>query len=206
MVLGALLIVSACGSSSSPAAATVASVAVQPGDLPSGVQRCGVSADINTYLSNIKSTDPSVYTTTQAQWADAQSKGATAAQVVFYTDSAADCANVASNVSSLAAATYKLVVNFVIKFKDEATATSGYTSGKIFGVDQSTLKVGGTPFVAGIKTGLGANSIVLSATIANQSFYISVWQNKTFMVILGIINFDSATGQKAAAGVNKRIV
>lgn len=206
MVLAAVLIVSACGSSSSPAAATVASVSVQPADLPSGMQRCDVSADINTYLNKIKTTDPSVYSTTQAQWADAQAKGATAAQVVFYTDSAADCANVASNVSNLAAATYKLVVNFVIKFKDEATATTDYTSGNIFGVDQSTLKIGGTPFVVGTKTGLGPNSIVLIATIANQSFDIAVWQNKTFMVILGIINFDSATGQKAAAAMNKRIV
>jgi hypothetical protein len=32
-----------------------------------------------------------------------------------------------------------------------------------------------------------------------------VWQNKAFMVILGIINLDSATGQKVAAAENTRI-
>jgi hypothetical protein len=46
---------------------------------------------------------------------------------------------------------------------------------------------------------------VLSATIANQSFYIAVWQDKAFMVILGLINLDAASGQKVAVAVNKRI-
>ena len=59
--------------------------------------------------------------------------------------------------------------------------------------------------VEGTKTGLGPNSIVLSLPIANQSFYIAVWQNKAFMVILGIINLDPATGQKVADSANKRI-
>ena len=90
----------------------------------------------------------------------------------------------------------KLVVNFVIQFKDEASAAAGYTSGTIFGIDKSTLKGAGAPVTEGTKTGLGANSIVLSATIANQSFYIAVWQDKAFMVILGLINLDTVSGQK----------
>jgi len=169
------------------------------------MQRCDVSGDINTYLNNIKTKDPSAYTTTKAQWDAAQAKGATAAQVVFYTDSAANCASVASKVSNISAATYKLVVNFVVQFKDEATAATGYSSGKIFGIDQSALNAGGAPVTQGTKTGLSANSIVLSAAIANQAFYIAVWQKKAFMVILGIINLESASGQNVAVAVNKRI-
>jgi hypothetical protein len=46
---------------------------------------------------------------------------------------------------------------------------------------------------------------VLSLPIANQSFYIAVWQTKAFMVILGLINLDTATGQKVADAENKRI-
>jgi hypothetical protein len=203
--LVAVFMIAACGSSPAAAVATVASVSVQPADLPSGMQRCDVSGDINTYLNNIKTKDPSAYATTKAQWDAAQAKGATAAQVVFYTDNAANCASVASKVSNISAATYKLVVNFVVQFKDAATAATGFTSGKIFGIDLSTLNAGGAPVAQGTKTGLGANSIVLSATIANQSFYIAVWQNKAFMVILGIINLESASGQKVAVAVNKRI-
>ena len=184
---------------------TAASVAVQPGDLPSGMHRCSISGEINTYLDNLKTKDPATYTSTKAQWDDAQTKGATATQVTFYTDSEANCASVASTVSNISAATYKLVVNFVVQFKDEAGAANGYTNGQIFGIDRAMLKANGAPVTEGSNTGLGPNSIALSTTILAQSFYIAVWQNKAFMVILGIINFDSATGQKVADAENKRI-
>jgi len=96
-------------------------------------------------------------------------------------------------------------VPFVVQFKDETTAASGYTNGQIFGIDRAMLKANGAPVTEGSKTGLGPNSIALSTSILAQSFYIAVWQNKTFMVILGIINFDSATGQKVSDAENKRI-
>jgi hypothetical protein len=169
------------------------------------MHRCSISGDINTYLENLKTKDPATYTSTKSQWTDAQAKGATATQVTFYTDSEANCANVASTVSSISSATYKLVVNFVVQFKDETSAASGYTSGQIFGIDRSMLKANGAPVTEGTKTGLGPNSITLSTSILAQSFYIAAWQNKAFMVILGIINFDSATGQSVADAENKRI-
>ena len=201
-----VLLVAAC--SSQPGTATVptaASVAVQPGDLPNTMHRCSISGDINTYIESLKTKDPATYTSTQNEWTDAQSKGATATQVSFYTDSDANCTNVASTVANLSAAAYPLVVNFVVQFKDEPSAASGYANGQIFGIDSAVLKANGAPVTEGTKTGLGPNSIVLSTTILSQAFYIAVWQNKAFMVILGIINLDSATGQKVAAAENKRI-
>ena len=201
----ALLTIAACTGSAGSNVATAASVSVQPGDLPAGMQRCDLSVDINSYLEHIKTKDPATYTSTKAQWDAAQKSGATSAQVVFYTDSTENCASVESKVANLSSAAYKLVVNFVIQFKDETTAASGYSSGSIFGIDQATLKSDGAPVVEGTKTGLGPNSIVLSLPIANQSFYIAIWQNKAFMVILGIINQDAATGQKVADSANKRI-
>jgi hypothetical protein len=201
----ALLMLAACATSQVAAVATASSVSVQPGDLPSGMQRCNLSGDINAYLKSIQATDPSTYTSTKNQWDAAKKNGATAAEVVFYTDGSANCSSVGSNVSNISSATYKLVVNFVVQFKDEATAATGYTNGGIFGIDRATLKADGAPVVEGTKTGLGPNSIVLTVPIANQSFYIAVWQNKAFMVILGIINLDSVTGQKVADAQNKRI-
>jgi hypothetical protein len=203
--LVAVLMVVACASQPGVSVPTAASVAVQPGDLPSGMHRCSISGDINTYLDNLKSKDPATYTSTKSQWDEAQAKGATATQVTFYTDSEANCASVASTVSNISAATYQLVVNFVVQFKDEPSAANGYTNGQIFGIDRATLKANGAPVTEGSKTGLGPNSVVLSTTILAQSFYIAVWQNKAFMVILGIINFDSATGQKVADAENRRI-
>jgi hypothetical protein len=200
-----VLLVAAC--TSQPGTATVptaASVAVQPGDLPNTMHRCSISGDINTYIESLKTKDPATYTSTKNEWADAQSKGATATQVSFYTDSDANCTNVASTVANLSAAAYPLVVNFSVQFKDEASAANGYTNGQIFGIDSATLKANGA-VVEGTKTGLGPNSIVLNTTILSQAFYIAVWQNKAFMVILGIINLDAATGQKVADAENKRI-
>ena len=202
----ALLLVTACASSNQASAApTAATVAVQPGDLPSTMHRCSISGDINTYLDSLKAKDPATYTSTKNEWTDAQSKGATATYVGFYTDSDANCTNVASTVANLSAAAYPLVVNFAVQFKDEASASDGYTNGQIFGIDRTMLKANGAPVVEGTKTGLGPNSIVLSTTILSQAFYIAVWQNKAFMVILGIINLDAATGQKVATAENNRI-
>ena len=201
----AVLMVAACSSQPATTVPTAASVAVQPSDLPNTMHRCSISGDINTYIESLKTKDPPTYTSTKTEWTDAQSKGATAAQVVFYTDSEANCANVASTVANLSGAAYPLVVNFAVQFKDEASAASGYTNGQIFGIDRAMLKANGAPVVEGTKTGLGPNSIVLSTTILSQAFYIAVWQNKAFMVILGIINLDSATGQKVADAENKRI-
>jgi hypothetical protein len=201
----AVLLVAACSSQpGTTIASTAASVAVQPSDLPNTMHRCSISGDVNTYIESLKTKDPATYTSTKNEWADAQSKGATATQVSFYTDSDANCTNVASTVANLSAAAYPLVVNFSVQFKDEASATNGYTNGQIFGIDSATLKANGA-VVEGTKTGLGPNSIVLNTTILSQAFYIAVWQNKAFMVILGIINLDAATGQKVAAAENKRI-
>ena len=97
------------------------------------------------------------------------------------------------------------MVNFVIQFKDEATATKGYTSESIFGFSASSLKSGGAPVVEGTATGLTKNSIVLSISISNQAFYVAVWQNKNFMVILAILNLDTATCKKVAQAENARI-
>jgi len=57
----------------------------------------------------------------------------------------------------------------------------------------------------GTATGLGKNSIVLSISISNQAFYVAVWQNKQFMVILGILNIDTGADKKIALAENARI-
>jgi hypothetical protein len=46
---------------------------------------------------------------------------------------------------------------------------------------------------------------VLSIAVSNQSFYVAVWQNKAFMVILAILNLDAATGKRVSLAENSRI-
>lgn len=178
---------------------------MQSKDLPKGMVKCDLTGDIDSFINKEKSLDPTTYKSTSDQWTAAKKNGATAAATAFYTDSSAHCASVGSTSSDLSSATFKLVVNFVVQFKDEASAAKGYTSESIFGFSASSLKSGGAPVVEGTKTGLTANSISLSAAIANQSFYVAVWQNKLFMIILAVLNIDQAASKKVATSENARI-
>src|ERR1700682_6264047 len=202
-----LVMVVACGGTPSSTASgpTASSVAVQSKDLPSDMRKCDLSGDIDSFLSKSKTKDPSTYTSTKSEWDAAKQQGATAAYAAFYSDTTAHCPTLETNSSDISTATYRLVVNFVVQFKDEASASNGYTSESIFGFSASQLKNGGAPVLEGTKTGLTPNSIVLSISISNQAFYVAVWQNKAFMVILAILNIDTATCKKAAVAVNSRI-
>jgi hypothetical protein len=206
--LALLLILGACGNpigGSGTPAATASSVAVKLSDLPTGMHRCDLSGDINSYLKKIQTSDPTTYESTKSHWEAAQKGGATAADVELYTDSAAHCTNLATNGSQIGSATYKLAVDFVFQFKDEASAVSGYSSDSIFGFSVAALKSTQLPITEGSATGLGKNSIVLTVPLSDQAVYLAVWQNKQFMSILGIFNIDTATDKKIALAENGRI-
>lgn len=198
--------VAACGGSQ-PAVqgATAGSVAVQPGDVPAGMVRCDLSGSIDSFLEKEKTADPATYQSTKSEWDDAKAKGATAAYTAIYSDSSSHCGAIASSGPDVGAAAYKLVINFVIQFKDEASAAKAYTSEKIFNISVADLKSSGANAVEGSKTGLSPNSVVLDTLIANQAYYIAVWQNKSFMVILAVLNVDSAAAKKVSTSENARI-
>ena len=203
-----LLVAGACspiGGGSGTPAATASNVAVKLSDLPSGMHRCDLSGDMNSYLKKIQTSDPTTYSSTKSHWDAAQKGGATAADVELYTDSTARCADLATNASQIGSATYKLAVDFVFQFKDEASAVAGYNSDSIFGFSVATLKSSQLPVTEGTATGLGKNSIVLTLVVPPQTVYLSVWQNKQFMSILGIFNIDAATDKKIALAENGRI-
>src|SRR5260370_42449420 len=71
--------------------------------------------------------------------------GAAAAAVEFYTDSTAHCSGLEWNGSQIGSATYKLLVNFVFQLKDEASATTGYSSASLFRVIVSQLNQSQVP-------------------------------------------------------------
>ena len=202
----ALAMVVACGPGGSSAAGP-ADVSVQASDLPKGLQKCDGSGDMDSFLTVVKTKDPSTFTSTKKEWDDAKSHGATQAQVAFFADSKDHCNSIQnSGNADLSTATYPVVINFVIQFKDETTASKGYTTESIFGFSESTISsTGGAGVTKGTDTGLGKNSIALTIAIGNQSFYVAVWQNKSFMVILGVLNVDLAQSKKIATNENSRI-
>ena len=91
------------------------------------------------------------------------------------------------------------------QLKKEASAAKGYTTEGVFNISASELKNSGQPVVEGAKTGLSANSIVLNTAIANQTYFIAVWQKKMFMVILAVLNIDATAAKKVASSENDRI-
>jgi len=205
VVLG-VLIVAACGSSGSGSIGPT-DVAVHSSDLPKGLVKCDGSGDMDSFLSSIKTKDAATYSSTKKEWDDAKAHGATTAVVEFFADSKDHCASIqnAGN-GDLSTATYPVVINFVIQFKDEPSAAKGYTTESIFGFSESTLSAtGGQSVTKGVDTGLSKNSIALTIAIGNQSFYVVVWQNKSFMIILGVLNVDLAQSKKIATNENSRI-
>jgi hypothetical protein len=212
-IAGVVLAVAACGSGPAGQASnpTAASVAVQPGDVPKGMVRCDLSGDIDTFLGKEKTADPNTYSSISTEWADAKKLGATAAAIAFYSDSAAHCTAIKTSGADISSASYKLVVNFVVQFKSAATAATAYKSESVFGFSTDELRktasaTGGTGQVTeGVKTGLTANSLTLYAPVAGQSYYIADWQNKSFMVILAVLNVDQSASKKIATSENSRI-
>ena len=199
----AILAVSCGGASGSPSGPTVATVAVQKGDLPAGMVKCAISGEIEDFIKAEQSPDPNTSKSISDYWTEAKSNGAKAAYAGIFTDSEDRCAAIKDPKTDVGTATYKLVGNFVVQFKDEKTATDAYTNKSVFGFSRSQLR--SAPTIEGTKTGLTANSIVLSQSIANQSFYIAEWQNKTFMVILAVLNVDTESSKKVSAAENSRI-
>lgn len=167
--------------------------------------KCDLSGDINSVLEKEKTSDPNSYNTTKSDWESAQKKGATAAYSAFFTDSSQHCTAIRNKGSDIGSATYKLVADFVVQFKDEKSAVNEYTSDSVLGFSASSLKSSGMPVTEGTKTGLTPNSIVLSTAVTGQSYYIALWQNKSFVVILAILNVDEAASKKAALAENSRI-
>jgi hypothetical protein len=191
------------GNSNAQSGPTVATVSVQNSDLPSGMVKCAISGAIEDFIKAEQSPDPNTSKSIESYWTDAKSNGAKAAYAAIFTDSEDRCAAIKNPSTDVGTATYKLVVNFVVQFKDEKTATDAYNNKSVFGFSRSQLR--SAPTIEGTKTGLTANSIVLSQSIANQSFYIAEWQNKAFMVILAVLNIDPESSKKVSTAENGRI-
>jgi hypothetical protein len=205
LVLAATLLVAGCSGPSSAQSPSVSSVAVQSDDLPSGMVRCDLTGDIASFIKAEASPDPTTSKTMSTEWENAKSKGAKDGYAAVYSDSSDHCAGIKTSGSDIGSATYKLVVNFVIQYKDEKSASDGYTSESILGFSPASLKSGGAPVVEGSSTGLTANSITLTQPFDKQFFYIAVWQNKSFVVILAVLNLDAAAAKKVATSENGRI-
>ena len=206
LLLVAVLAIVSCAGSSTPTGPTVSSVSAQPGDMPKGMTQCELTGDIESFISKEQAPDPQAAKSISDDWQQARKDGATAAFGAIYTDSQAHCDAIKGSGADLSAATYKLVVNFVVQYKDEKSAVAVYKGQQpILGFNPAELRTGAGGVVEGTKTGLTENSIALTQPAGNQLFYVAIWQNKRFVVILAILNVDATAAKNVAVRENGRI-
>jgi hypothetical protein len=187
-------------------AATVQSIAPQPGDI-SGLQSCSESGDVETVLLDEKSSNPMAYALNATEWEQWKGRGALDAYFAVYGRTASDCD--ALSVSGTGAPSGGLMTALIVKFKSEATAARTYgANSTLFGFgprDIAFIKAVGGSITTGADTGLGPRSVIGSGSAAGSTFYFAFWQNKEFDSFLGAFDLASADARWAANSVNQRI-
>ena len=209
MAVVGLLAVAACGSGNvTILGSTPSSVSIQSSDAPKGLTKCSQSGDVNKYLNEIKGTDPTSYDTTKAEWDQAKKDGATAAEFTFYAPGETDCTNLSKSGTSPTSSSGKVLGSVVIQFKDSASASKAYKSESILGFTTDGLRqaaAAGFTVTEGTKTGLGANSIIVSGSFGGTSLYVAGWTNKAFYMIVIGVNIDAPSMSHVATAVNGRV-
>jgi hypothetical protein len=185
---------------------TAQSIAPQPGDV-SGLQRCGLSGNMEALLRDEKSNNPMAYDLNATEWEQWKRLGASDAYFAVYGRFASDCA--ALSVSGSGAPSGGLITALIVKFKSEAIAARIYGSNSTllgFGPkDIAFIKLVGGSVTTGSDTGLGPRSVIGSGSAAGATYYFAFWQNKVFESFVGAYDVASADARGAANSVNQRI-
>src|SRR5260370_7928978 len=102
----------ACGGSAAgPQGLTAANVAVQQGDLPSGLVKCDLTGDISNFIKQEQSPDPQTAKSTPTSWSALQKNGATSAYAALSTDTRASSSHLTSTTPPHPPPPYTLPTN-----------------------------------------------------------------------------------------------
>lgn len=187
-------------------AATPQSVTQQPGDIP-GMQKCGVSGDVNAVLQAEKQSGYLGYDVNATEWAQWQRQGATSAYFAVYGSSRADCA--AASAGSTGAPRGGLMVDLVVQFQNAAVAQQNYQrDSTLMGLgpkDIRFIELAGGSTTFGTATGLGTESETGSAVVAGANYFVARWQNKSFESDFIGYDVPSQDAQTAVLDMNRRI-
>jgi hypothetical protein len=204
LLLGVL---GACSGPSIPglAGATPQSVAVQNGDVPTGLQKCSESGEINSYLKNVKAKNTSTYQQVNDLWQKEKKAGATAGWVQAYADSSAECNSLGTGQSPSSNNPPRIVLNYVVQFKDESSAAKDYNDNEILGVNPQQIQSQGGTVKKGSETGLGGNSTSGSISLFGLQLEFAAWQKKAFFVAVIAVGLSDPEAKKVYDGINGRI-
>lgn len=212
-VAASVLLLLACGSNNStttsgsggsaPKQQTAQSVADNSADFP-GLPRCPESGTYVSYLRAEQTKNPDQYTVDNKDWTDLKAGGADDGYVVVYAANTSDCGQFGGNTPS-----GKLAYVYVVRFKNATSASTMYKSQlsqfHMSDADVNNLKAAGGTVKQGATTGLGDNSLVVSVDVQSVSFYIALWENRTFEVAVLVYNLLPSVGSTAANNINSRI-
>jgi len=173
-------------------------IALKSGDVPSNLKPCSGSGPIAGYIAALRTKDPDGYAGLQDAWGALQSKGADAAAISAYADDPATACT-----GTLGAGQGKSATSFVIRYKDEGSATTAYKRGILnFPTPQQDQQTPG--LTVGVATGLGPNSWVYNRSVNGKAAYLAFWQSRQFDVMVLTADLDPGDSQKAVNAVYSR--
>jgi hypothetical protein len=205
LALGLVVLAAACTSPFAGAAGpTPQSVAVQKSDVPSGLQSCAESGEINSYLQKVKARSESTYAQVNDQWQKEKSAGAQAGWVQVYADSADECTALSTGRSPQSNNPPRIVLNYVVQFKDDTSASKDF-SAEVLGLNPADIQRQGGTVVRGKGTGLGDNSTTGSISLFGLQLEFAVWQKKAFFVAVIAVGLTDVEAKKVYSNINGRI-
>ncbi|HEX6487959.1 MAG TPA: hypothetical protein VF137_03655 [Candidatus Dormibacteraeota bacterium] len=186
----------ACGGTAPQQPATIQQVSLKAADLPRGMVVCGLSGDVDRFLSQAPSNNQYA-TEIQQNWEAIKTMGVQHGVVEVYAKSKADCGNLftSSTAQALPAA-----LCMTIEFKNGSQATKAY--GNVSEGASGLIAMGAQQ---GTATGLGKNSLAFADQFSGQSIYFALWQNARFINVLLGEDLGVPASQRAAKNVNSRV-
>ena len=173
-------------------------IALKPADVPQGLKSCAGSGPIDGYIASLRTKDPDGYASLQDAWAALKSNGANAAAIGAYVEDPTTACT-----GTLGAGQGKSATSFVIRYKDEGSATTAYKRGLLnFPTPQQGQQTPG--LTVGTATGLGANSWVYDRSVNGKAAFLAFWQVNQFDVMILTADLDPVDSRKAADAVYSR--
>jgi hypothetical protein len=180
---------------------------LQPGDVP-GMLRCDTSGDVTAVLNDERNRRSPAYDMNATEWEQWKRQGAIDAYFAVYGQTSADCA--AASDASTGAPPGGVMVGLVVQFHDTSGAARNFQrESTLMGLgprDIRFIELAGGTTTFGTATGLGADSVVGSATVAGADYFVAMWQSRRFESEFIGYDMAFADADNAVMDMNRRIL
>jgi hypothetical protein len=186
------------GGGSPAVPASPRTIALQPDDLQTSLQRCSESGDVESFLAQARQKSPDSYRQIDEEWRKLKDEGAQQGQVEVYTDTPNQCTELLRAIGGTA----RVVFNLVVAFRDHEAALKAYRNGLLGFTPGSTTGQGVT---TGTGTGLTVDSTAYTEDLGGQVLYLAAWANQLYDIFLFAINIPAADSRRATTRINGRV-